>query len=648
VTLYPEIFVMSKNRALMLFSASLIVTSTYFFVINIVYAQNFSNYTNIGSLPPSVNTTLSNISSSFSSIEEVLYEQECWDSGHIPSQIEKARCDINNKLEEMRANGFSDVPLSDDVIASVDGIGYFRHFEGGLSIYWSPETRAHEVHGGIGTLYRQSGGELSCLGYPVTDEKMTLDGVGRYNYFKNGYTYWAPSAGAESICSPYQLPNPTPMIDEQRARSLGCTFIPIRPAWTPIIGVGTGQEVALGKVRQAYPAYEDFPTVHHSHDMLFDVELLQNYNGLLSTRHKTTSDGTPILHNEWEMGTRNDGRTDRFPLQFWPEEGDWVWMMGRWVFDCAHRPYSTEFHPVSGVAFTRPEPTILQGDTAPSFTWKTYIYIHGKGGYFDTPVPVKRITNPYVFNLFLPVPCTRNGFLCIPSSTAELRAEVNTIFAGDRVNPIIIPSPVPQFAGPVAIQPVHIVYPFKSIDPSTENKFGSILSLGWREPVLTSGYRLLNVTFDSIKINNAHDLDRAEWDRLWASVNGHWIELSGPSNNFGLGSITDNEERTFTGRSIILLVPEDGNIRVHSAGWERDAMDLVFGRGIIIALPFLADNNDPIGIVNKVYPVSSPNLLVPKDELSMPHPEEPNTAGDYNLRFHIEELERYPVGMSVR
>ena len=33
------------------------------------------------------------------------------------------------------------------------------------------------------------------------------------------------------------------------------------------------------------------------------------------------------MEMEWEIGTVNDGRDDRFPKEFWPSVGDRVWMM---------------------------------------------------------------------------------------------------------------------------------------------------------------------------------------------------------------------------------------------------------------------------------------------------------------------------------
>ncbi|WP_079072755.1 hypothetical protein [Streptomyces canus] len=50
-----------------------------------------------------------------------------------------------------------------------DGRGSSRDFEGG-SIYWTPNTGAHEVHGDIRDLWPRMGWECSFLRYPVSDE----------------------------------------------------------------------------------------------------------------------------------------------------------------------------------------------------------------------------------------------------------------------------------------------------------------------------------------------------------------------------------------------------------------------------------------------------------------------------------------------
>jgi uncharacterized protein with LGFP repeats len=68
-----------------------------------------------------------------------------------------------------------------------DGRGRFNHFEGG-SVYWTPQTGAHEVHGAILTRWQQLGWERSYLGYPTSDE-FAIPGGRRVN-FERGYITW--------------------------------------------------------------------------------------------------------------------------------------------------------------------------------------------------------------------------------------------------------------------------------------------------------------------------------------------------------------------------------------------------------------------------------------------------------------------------
>ena len=58
---------------------------------------------------------------------------------------------------------------------------------------------AYEVHGAIAAHYRALGGSASILGYPVTDETGTPDGVGRFNHFEAGSIYWTPTTGAHEV-----------------------------------------------------------------------------------------------------------------------------------------------------------------------------------------------------------------------------------------------------------------------------------------------------------------------------------------------------------------------------------------------------------------------------------------------------------------
>jgi hypothetical protein len=93
--------------------------------------------------------------------------------------------------------GFLGYPLTSET-TTPDGVGRYNNFQGG-SIHWTPSTGAHEVHGAIGDNWANLGWERSFLGYPITDETPTPDGIGRYNNFQSGSIHWTPSTGPHEV-----------------------------------------------------------------------------------------------------------------------------------------------------------------------------------------------------------------------------------------------------------------------------------------------------------------------------------------------------------------------------------------------------------------------------------------------------------------
>ena len=79
--------------------------------------------------------------------------------------------------------------------------GRFRDFQNG-SIYWSAATQAHEVHGAIRVKWASLRGSDGFLGFPTTDETGTPDGRGRFNHFEHGSIYWTPETGAHEVHGP--------------------------------------------------------------------------------------------------------------------------------------------------------------------------------------------------------------------------------------------------------------------------------------------------------------------------------------------------------------------------------------------------------------------------------------------------------------
>lgn len=87
--------------------------------------------------------------------------------------------------------GFLGFPLTNET-TTPDGRGRYNHFEGG-SVYWTPQTGAHEVHGSIRARWQALGWERSYLGYPTSDE-FSIPGGKRTN-FERGYITWNASNG---------------------------------------------------------------------------------------------------------------------------------------------------------------------------------------------------------------------------------------------------------------------------------------------------------------------------------------------------------------------------------------------------------------------------------------------------------------------
>lgn len=100
-------------------------------------------------------------------------------------------------LETGAEAGLLGHPITDQA-TTPDGIGRYNHFVGS-SIYWTAATGAHFVKGEIRDKWRALGWER-YFGYPTTDESGTPDGVGRYNHFSQaGSIYWTPSTRAYEV-----------------------------------------------------------------------------------------------------------------------------------------------------------------------------------------------------------------------------------------------------------------------------------------------------------------------------------------------------------------------------------------------------------------------------------------------------------------
>jgi glucose/arabinose dehydrogenase len=106
--------------------------------------------------------------------------------------------DIGTRWRALGAErGVHGYPRSDER-ATPDGRGRFNDFQTG-GIYWLPGRGAHSVHGAIYATWRARGYERGPLGFPVTSETRAPDGVGHYNHFERGSVYWTPQTGSHEV-----------------------------------------------------------------------------------------------------------------------------------------------------------------------------------------------------------------------------------------------------------------------------------------------------------------------------------------------------------------------------------------------------------------------------------------------------------------
>lgn len=107
---------------------------------------------------------------------------------------------VNHFFAAWARNGYEagklGYPTSDEIV-NPDGIGRRQYFEN-ATIYWKL-NEAYAVGGAIRDKWGEAGWEGGYLGYPVSDEFSTPDGLGRATRFEHGMIYWTEAYGAHPV-----------------------------------------------------------------------------------------------------------------------------------------------------------------------------------------------------------------------------------------------------------------------------------------------------------------------------------------------------------------------------------------------------------------------------------------------------------------
>jgi hypothetical protein len=402
------------------------------------------------------------------------------------------------------------------------------------------------------------------------------------------------------------------------------------PHYLPVRDAGPAQEpppeIMEGTVREAFANFYDYPYDHFSHDVNFYLEPDPDYRekvGLANAVEIIDGRLVQLMEMEWDMSL--------FPSDVWPIVGDRVWMKGRYIWDCGHRPYKNEIHPPQFVAFTRFSPDVFPSDRAVGDTShyslmnKTYMFANGAPGYRYGP---RAIVGGQFFEFDLPLPPR-------PSTGATPVAEVASITSATDAPQLSI---VTDAAGR---SKVHIRW--KPLPPSAapDDSSYAVIASGWREEIPTTPFLAIKPRTINLKINNAH---RSLGDvlspfgtpnpwNMWIQVGTRWAQVV---------NVTPEDGREYAIRQefdpIAVPVrrvrnpevnakplgrdqlPENEPFAVSTCGWKSKMIDREFGKtmtsgiidlfrakrrrgetDVLDALADLSGQNALIGQVNRVY-----------------------------------------------
>ena len=344
------------------------------------------------------------------------------------------------------------------------------------------------------------------------------------------------------------------------------------PQWVPVAGTTTlvrdnitgerrFREDFAGETRtvegilaRSHITYEDFPfkTYHTYYDWNFHVRYDKQYTYLIS----------PVNH-EGEMECEWD--TAFLPSWAWPQDGDRVWLVGRWIYDCGHPKnnlHRSELHPIKAVASFRTQATDFAGNSGPTRANHAILFIGRDGGYWRQPIN----DQDYAFDLYLPPK---------PYAEAVPRFKVVPQTGTLPVQPQITPFPANE---PRALR---VVIPLKGVEPHPEN-YGVIISAGWSDPRGTeaAAVKRFRVTVEEILMDANLDpdaFDKDEW-YVYVGINGRWKvwkSLSGESHKLNY--------------SVELPLHPSDQIHITACGFEADEINGLMGRDIGLSFAELFD-----------------------------------------------------------
>lgn len=305
-------------------------------------------------------------------------------------------------------------------------------------------------------------------------------------------------------------------------KARGCGTIPILPSWVPATPTRqdrSSQDARMveGTLALSKVTHEDFPVKpwHTYYDWNFFIRVDPQYMDLLSEANLNDSvdshyvpffsgrkSGLGVFECEWD--------SNYFPPWAFPQQGDRIWLVGRWIYDCGHsydHGYRTEIHPPKAVASFRSEAVMLPSNSKPTRANTAVLFIGKKGGYIDQNIN----DQDYEFTIALPPK---------PSAEAEPRWLVQgKSFAGENTSLPFEPIITPVVENHVAELKVKIPFQGKQ----DMDMYGAVIAGGWSDSSGVAAQKIKSVKVMIKEILMDADLDwfGDEW-HVYVGVNGRW------------------------------------------------------------------------------------------------------------------------------
>ena len=351
--------------------------------------------------------------------------------------------------------------------------------------------------------------------------------------------------------------------DKEKARELSYLV----PAWVSVHDQET--RTVEGILTKSKLTHEDFPPApwHTYYDWNFFVLVDEQYRYLLSKSNLDREDAPDgdtrgIMECEWDTdffpGRKPQEKGE--PIMIWPQVGDRVWIVGRWIYDCGHprtAGHRTEIHPPKAMAFFRPGAAKFDGNSGLTRANNAVLFIGRNGGYWRQSINDQN----YDFDLYLPPKP-------YPEAQPVWKWEEMTALP---VLPQIAPYPVYD---PKALR---VEIPLKGVKQHPE-EYSAIISGGWSDPRRTESKKIksLRVTIEKIFIDSFHAGDKgaAEKDKIeewnvYIGINGIWHVRS--------LNVRKGEARSLNVTEDLRLHPDD-RIHITACGFEADVMHELIGK----------------------------------------------------------------------